>query len=192
MTKAWRNLGALGFITALAMSGCVITSGDDDDTGGTGGTTSGGSGGTTGGTGGASGSGGTAGATGGTAGATGGAAGSGGSAGYVCAAQSPGGGTPALDCKDTENDTCQKCFETSCCTEFEACYMSNPNNPCGFGAPDGMGEINCMVDCVQKNLGTPAECAGTCTSPTCATIDPATSELWACLDQNCLVQCALN
>jgi hypothetical protein len=191
MTKAWRSVGALGFIFAVTMGGCVITSGDPDDTGGTGGTT-GGTGGTTGGTGGTTG--GAAGATtGGTAGATGGAAGAtGGSAGYVCENTSPPPGTKGSCVPDNPADTCQACVEAKCCTQFEECLETNPNNPCSFGGPAGEGEIYCMIDCVQKGLGTPAQCGGTCTTPSCGTLDPATSELWACMDKDCLVECGLN
>jgi hypothetical protein len=131
-------------------------------------------------------------ATGGTAGssATGGAAGSGGSAGHVCANVSPGGGTNTLNCVDTENNACQKCIETKCCAEFEACWTANPNNPCAYGAPDGSGEIYCMMECAAA-AGSVSGCDGACQSSGCATIDPATSALWGCMDTNCVDACKL-
>jgi hypothetical protein len=33
------------------------------------------------------------------------------------------------------------------------------------------------------------EAGGTCTSPGCGTIDPATSDLLGCMDNKCLVEC---
>ncbi len=186
MTKAWRTLAALGFISALAASGCVVGSGDDD-TGGTGGTT-GGSGGTTGGTGGSTG--GTAGATGGTAGSTGGTAGStGGSAGYVCDNNATGTPTPGSCEPDDPSNACQTCVKASCCTEYEACVGTNPNNPCGYGAPDGSGEIFCIINKITVEGQAYADAAAACATPECVTISDATNTLFTCLDANCLAQC---
>ena len=48
MKNAWRTLAAVGLVTSFAiMGGCVVGSGDDENTGGSGGST-GGTGGTTG------------------------------------------------------------------------------------------------------------------------------------------------
>jgi hypothetical protein len=125
-------LVSFGFSALL--SSCVVTSGD-----GIGGASNGG--GTTGGSAGA--------ATGGSA--TGGSAGTGtgGSAGQVSVACDPGLATPAT-CDTGNSDPCLACLATNCCTEYAACFGTNPNDRCSKGGPTGAGEFQCLRDCVAS------------------------------------------
>lgn len=189
--KAWFALVAAGLFGALAMGGCVVGSGDDDDTGGTsggGGTTSGGgSGGTgnssSGGTGNSTSGGGTAGATGGSGGST-----------VSC---DPTGSTPGSCTATDPNNTCQTCIESKCCTEYSACAGTNPDDSCSWGGPapwpDQGGELACIQDCVITGgiADDPAiaACAGGCTTAGCATVSPQTSDMIACLKDQCFDEC---
>ncbi len=168
-------------------------------TGGIGGTT-GGFGGTTGGFGGTTG--GFGGTTGGFGGTTGGVGGTGASAGFAC---DPGPGEPALNrtpgsCGQLDPVlSCDACINAKCCSEWEACSATAPNDPCGaIGAgATGDGEIvefqTCILD-AQTN-GQPVDdnairaCAGTVATPTCGIISDATSAMIACLNSKCFTEC---
>ena len=188
---AWRTLAAIGVVASfVVVGGCVVGS-SDDSTGGAGGATSGG-GGSGGSTGGATSGGGTT-ATGGTAGsvATGGTAGA--APAYTCDPSGNLGSTPGSCVPSDSTDACQVCIQQKCCTEWEACLGTGPNNPCGWGGPkasDGTypGEIFCYQDC-YVNGGDQATCAGQCTSDGCGTIAAATNDIITCLDSNCLSEC---
>lgn len=160
MNTAWWKLLAVGISTAALAVGCVVSDGDGDEDGGTGGT-----GGSTGGT---AGTGGTGGGTGGTDAGTGGATGG-------------TGGTVAVTCDaDDPTNSCQVCVEQKCCTEFEACYAGND----ACGNPAGNGQIDCLIDCLET--GDITSCSGTCGG---ANITDATNDLYACLDNECQVEC---
>lgn len=194
MKKAWRTLAALGFISALgalSLNACVITSGDDDETGGTSGT-----GGSSGSTGGTAGTGGSAGSTGGTAGSAGsaGTAGSGGS-GVQCDDLDGGAiGTPG-SCEPADpNDACQVCVKDNCCTEYSECIATNPDNVCGWGGPNGEGEVFCFQEClINAGVADPTtqqQCAGNCGTPACGgIIGDKTNVLIACLNNKCFSEC---
>ena len=204
--SAWRKISASAFVAALVV-GCVVSSDpDDDDTeggvsGGSGGT--GGSGGSTGGKAG----------TGGSAGSTAGSGGSGGSGGstapFTCEPKDGGslGSTPGASCapQSDSGDICQACVQQNCCDEWKACIATRPNNPCGFGSPvqrggSPIGEITCFQECIFAALddgGTASQdtqrtCAGNCTSPGCGTPAGATSDMIACLDDQCFTECLQN
>jgi len=188
---AWRTLTAIGVVASLAVvGGCVVGSSDDNTGGSAGASSGGGSGGSTGG----ATSGGTGGvATGGTAGT-----GSGGTAGTAAAYQCDPDGTlastPGSCVPSDANDACQQCIQQKCCTEWEKCLGTNPNNACGWGGPkdpttgDYKGEIFCYQDC-YVNGGDKATCAGQCASDGCGTIAAPTNDIITCLDSNCLVEC---
>jgi len=194
MNKAWRTLATIGLVTSFSVVGCVIGSSDDDSTGGAGGTGNTGNTGGTGNTGNTGGTGATGGATGGTAGqATGGTGGT--ADPYTCEPKDGGslGSTPA-SCEPADpNDDCQACIKQKCCTEWQACLATGPNNPCGWGGPkagDGTypGEIFCIQDCLVGGSDL-ATCGGQCATSECGTISGATNDTAACLDANCLVEC---
>jgi hypothetical protein len=193
--KAWFALLAAGLLGgALSMGGCVVGSGDDDDdTGGTGNTSGGGSGGSTGGSGGATGGTGNSTSGGGTAGG-----GTGGASVIDCDPTQPPANPGSCTPQDT-SDTCQVCISEKCCDEYAACAATDPDDSCAWGGPAGQGEITCIQECVygaQDDGGvaddaTIAECAGSCTTPSCtqATVSPQTSTLVACLKDNCFDDC---
>lgn len=152
---AWRKVLAMGVVASGVALGCSVTSTSDTGdgsvgTGGMGGSSTGGggttsTGGTTTSTGGTTTSaGGTTTSTGGTTTSTGGT-GTGGSTGFTCAPNSYDGGA-----------TCQKCVETKCCTQWQACGT----DPYCAGTNDGGtdGEIakfqQCMLLAYTTNGGT--------------------------------------
>jgi len=206
--KTWRKLALVGFVASVSAAGCVVGSGDDDgDT-----NTVGGAGGTTAGTGGKGGSGtggtGTGGTTGGTGGTgTGGSAGTGGSgtggtggSGAIqCDPTGNLGGTPGTCTPDNANDACQVCIQQNCCTAWNNCTATTPDNPCYFGGPPGSqgGEVGCYQQCIidaqldggvasQEQMGI---CAGICVTPTCTTIAATTNDMTECLNNVCFADC---
>lgn len=193
--KAWFALVAAGlFGGAITMGGCVVGSGDDDDTGGTGGVSNGGTGNSSSGGTGNSATGGTGNsATGGTAGVA-----TGGSSAVDCDPAQPPANPGDCTPQDT-TDVCQVCISEKCCDEYAACAATSPDDSCAWGGPAGQGEITCIQECVfgvQNDGGvaddtTIAECAGSCTTPSCtqATVSPQTSALVACLKDQCFDDC---
>jgi hypothetical protein len=210
MVGLW--LGLVGFSLA---TGCVVKS--DDDSGGsageagdtsTGGSSTGGKGGSS--TGGSSGKGGSA--TGGssTGGSATGGSSTGGSAtggtGAIGGADTdpecdPDTGeldnTPYPNCTAAAGNGCEECIETSCCEESMTCYGYAPGNVCGWGGPDGDGEITCYVDCAQAYVDANGvldddgkdECAAMCATTMCGLIGNATQDLAACIEMNCADAC---
>ena len=200
--SAWRKVSASAFVAALVV-GCVVSGGDDDNEEDSGVSGSGGKGGSGGSTGGKAGTGGSAGSTAG----TGGSAGS--TAPFTCEPKDGGslGSTPGASCapQSDSGDICQACVQMNCCDEWKACIATRPNNPCGFGSPvqrggSPIGEITCFQECIFDALddgGTASQdtqriCAGNCTSPGCGTPAGATSDLIACLDDQCFTECLQN
>ncbi len=173
-----------------AGSGSGGASGASGGSGGSGGVggVSGSSG--TGGFGGTGGVGGGTGGIGGTSGTSGtsGVGGAGGSGAYVCDNQATGTPTPGDCTPDDPGNPCQVCVQTSCCNQFEACLGTNPNNPCAYGAPDGSGEIYCILTYVAAGMS-PPQAAAACVSPACGTISQATNDLYVCLDLYCFSSC---
>ena len=202
-------LGMVGFSLA---SGCVVKSDDDDDGGAgegaggeeTGGSSSGGS--STGGRGGS--------ATGGTS--TGGTSTGGTSTGGTSTGGTSTGGTGGMEtdpecdpdtgeldntyfpnCTATAGNPCEECIEENCCEESQICYGYNPGNVCGWGGPDGDGEITCYIDCAQEYVmlngiydeGAVDECTAACTTEMCGQIGNATQDLVVCLQDNCEEAC---
>ena len=104
----------------------------------------------------------------------GGVGGVGGFGGYTCDSAAIGTPTPGSCVPDDPSDPCQHCVQANCCVQYEACLGTNPNNPCAWGAPDGSGEIYCIVTRIQAGE-TPGEAANACTSPGCGTISGATN-----------------
>jgi hypothetical protein len=170
-----------------------------------------GTGGTTGGSAGKGGAAGSAGTTGGSAGTSGGSGGTGGlpSDEETIPQCDPASGnldnTPYPNCEpsNTDDPTCEECIQESCCEESIACYSFAPGNVCGWGGPAsgdfaGAGEIGCYVACLaeyvdengvcdEDGLG---ECAGACQTPSCgAVLGNQTSELAACIHDNCNEEC---
>ena len=211
-------VGMVGF--ALA-SGCVVKSDDDDGGEGgegaesaSGGESTGGS--STGGRGGSSTGGSATGgsATGGSAtggSATGGSA-TGGSATGGSATGGSGGmdtdpecdpdmdelvNTPYPDCMATAGNPCEACIEANCCAESRVCYGYDPGNVCGWGGPDGDGEITCYIACAQDYVDANGvfdddgidECTTECTTAMCGQIGNATQDLAICLQENCEEAC---
>ena len=205
--KTWRKLALVGFVASVSAAGCVVGSGDDggdtNTVGGAGGTTAG-TGGKGGGTGGSSaGTGGSTGgssATGGSAGTGGsGTGGTGGSAAIQCDPSGTLGGTPGSCTPDNTNDACQVCISQNCCTAWNACTATSPDNPCAFGGPPGSvgGEIGCYHQCVidaQMDGGVASQeqmgiCAGSCLTPSCTTIAATTNDMTDCLNNQCFADC---
>jgi len=215
-SSAYAKLLLCGTLSSFIALACTVTTGDGDGDFGPGGTGGGNSGGATGG----SKAGGTGGkSTGGAAmgGATGTMGGS--AAGGATAAGGAGtGGAEAVMCNDAgtrvptttiamcdpnSDNPCKKCIAEKCCTQFEACNGGSPKTPCGYGAPDGMGEALCIQACVLK-LGFGAdeasftECRTKCQTTACTKLDPATDTLINCLNPGttpelimtgCLMEC---
>jgi hypothetical protein len=204
---------------ALA-TGCVVKSGDDDggeggegnegaessggssnggsSTGGRGGTSTGGS--ATGGS-----------ATGGSA--TGGSATGGSATGGSATGGSATGGmdtdpecdpdmgeldnTYYPDCNATPGNSCEECIQESCCEQSRICYGYDPGNVCGWGGPEGDGEITCYIACAQDYVEANGvfdddgidECTTECTTAMCGQIGNATQDLAICLQENCEEAC---
>jgi hypothetical protein len=165
--SAWRKVAAVGLGTALLAAGCVVSSGDDNGTGGTSGTS--GSGGST------AGKGGSGGSTGGTGGTTGGTAGTGGSTGGTGGSTGGTAGTGGGDAGPCTTSCCV-CMEANCATEYNAC-----TGTCAR-------ELVCIQECV---LGAVAEggVADSTTFGTCAnscaegsTITPETNDAFSCMN----------
>src|SRR6185369_14818391 len=114
--------------------------------------------------------GGTAGSSnGGTAGKAGGSsAGAGGSAGPVSFQCDPTDGsalgTPNSCTPADPSDSCQKCVQAKCCTEYSECFAIDPGNQCGWGGPANGGEITCMQACLVETV------AGSGTAPQVAQV----------------------
>jgi len=188
-------IGALGLAGALLAPACTVSSGDDDDVGvdaGKGGSSSAGGSKSTGGSAGA--------ATGGSAGAaTGGSGGSGGSTGGSGGSTGGSGGSaqmlacdgteviPLVSCDPSaqEPGSCNECIETNCCDEWKECAANDTTAGdfvCGWGGPDGTGEIGCIVACMQDGTSTIEDCAGGCAAEGCdGTITLATNALVDCM-----------
>jgi len=211
----WRLVAVAGVVSAFVASACVVTTTTDDDDGSAG---SGGSGTAGAGTAGKAGAGtagaGTAGAGTAGAGTAGAPAGGAGPVPFQCDPAEGGAvGTPNSCAAADPNDDCQKCVQAKCCSEYEACYATDPGNQCGWGGPlkiDGDpnegGEALCIQLCLQKvvtdsgaapedsDVGT---CANSCaTSPgngaskDCGSIiGLQTSDLVECLRRDCSVVC---
>jgi hypothetical protein len=155
-TKAWRKLVAFGLIGAGFASGCVISSGDDDDraTGGTGGSS------------GSSGSGGTSGSS--------GSSGSGGVT-YSCS-----------DRPVDATDDCQPCIQRECCSEFLACANGDRTTPCWGNSGEFFCIQGCITDYAKahsNDVVPPNEkenCINSCAKS--STIGNATNVLYACVN----------
>jgi len=122
-------------------------------------------------------------------------------------------GTPNSCAPTDANDACQKCTQAKCCTEYEACYATDPGNQCGWGGPAKVngednpgGELYCIYACLQKAVeeGQTAPdasqvqaCGNNCatTKSNGATkecgqvIGVQTSDAVGCLLDNCSVEC---
>ncbi|HEX6274740.1 MAG TPA: hypothetical protein VFZ53_16980 [Polyangiaceae bacterium] len=203
----------LGLVGISLATGCVVESDDDDDTGGEagesgGGTSSGGSSGR-----GGSSTGGSA--TGGSA--TGGSATGGSSTGGTSTGGSATGGTggdintdpecdpdegdldntPYPNCTATAGNECEECIERSCCAISRVCYGYDPGNVCGWGGPDGEGEIACYIDCIatyyEENAVYDEDgrdlCTGMCTTQMCGLVGNVTQDMVECVDMNCEPEC---
>ena len=141
---------------------------------------------------------------GGTAGKAGGpSAGAGGSAGPVSFQCDPTDGsalgTPNSCTPADPSDSCQKCVQAKCCTEYSECFAIDPGNQCGWGGPANGGEITCMQACLVETVagsGTAPQvahvssCATPCATKNCGTmIGSQTSALISCLLSNCSTAC---
>lgn len=141
---------------------------------------------------------------GGTAGKAGGpSAGAGGSAGPVSFQCDPTDGsalgTPNSCTPADPSDSCQKCVQAKCCTEYSECFAIDPGNQCGWGGPANGGEITCMQACLVETVagsGTAPQvaqvssCATPCATKNCGTmIGSQTSALISCLLSNCSTVC---
>ena len=211
----WRLVAVAGIVSAFIGSACVVTTSTDDDNGGA---SNGGAGGA--GTAGASTAGkagaNTAGAN--TAGAaTAGAAQGGGSGSFSFQCDPPGEGGAVGDANscapDMPGNKCQECIQSKCCTEYGACYATDPGNQCGWGGPaklpngdayDG-GEALCVQLCIQEGVkmsGTEPDaelkgyCANNCSTPNdtsgaaCkTTIGVETNSLILCMSDYCSPVC---
>jgi len=122
-------------------------------------------------------------------------------------------GTPNVCSPIDPKDVCQLCIQAKCCTEYAACYATNPGNQCGWGGPakiNGMpndgGEVTCIQACLIAAVnasGTAPEaadvtiCANHCAtslsngaSKECgAIIGEQTSDLVGCLLNHCSTEC---
>ena len=122
-------------------------------------------------------------------------------------------GTPNSCAPVTPDDSCQKCVQAKCCTEFGECFATNPGNQCGWGGPTQLngvgnysGEIACMQICfiaaVAESGTTPDTSQVTSCANACATsisngaskecgpvIGSQTSALVGCLLANCSTPC---
>jgi hypothetical protein len=212
----WRLVAMAGLLSAFVGSACVVTTStdDDDNTAGKGGSGAAGAG-TAG-----SGTAGTAGAsTAGAAGAAGAAAagannGGSGPVSFQCDPAEGGAvGTPNSCAPDGPGNDCEKCVQAKCCSEYEACYATDPGNQCGWGGPakiDGVtnegGELACVQAClikvVEKNETAPDDsdvqtCANNCattlsngaTKECGSIIGLQTSDTVACMRTNCSEAC---
>jgi hypothetical protein len=195
-------------------TGCVVkSSDDDDDVGGgageagdasTGGSSTGGKGGSsgssTGGKGGSAGSATTGGSGGSGGSATGGSSGTGGD--ETDPECDPDSGelvnTPYPNCTASAGNLCEQCMETSCCELSRVCYGLSPGNVCGWGGPDGGGELACYVECVAAYYDENGvydedgvdECTSMCVTPMCGTLPGnATQDMVECVDTNCQEPC---
>jgi hypothetical protein len=197
-------LGLVGFSLA---TGCVVKSDDDDDddlgeAGDSGGGTS---------SGGSSGRGGSA--TGGSA--TGGSSTGGSSTGGSSGSGTGGTGgnmdtdpecdpdqgeldnTPYPNCTATAGNECEECIQESCCELSRVCYGYDPGNVCGWGGPDGEGEIACYIDCIAMYYEENAVydddgrdlCTTMCTTQMCGLIGNDTQNMVECVDTNCQPEC---
>lgn len=122
----------------------------------------------------------------------------------------PPAGTPYTSCApDAEHtdDVCALCIQTSCCTEFKACYASNPGDQCGYGGPGDMGEISCVQQCIQDGVATDGvfddKLVGTCGAKCTTEASPngtsskecgqvigyRTSDLVDCMTMHCQTEC---
>lgn len=221
MAQSWKYAVLFGLVGAATAAGCTVKNSDgDDDFGGFGGEGAeagdGGKGGTAGkgGTGGTAGKGGTGG-TGGTAGTTAGSggttagasgdAGDGGDAGDAGTVQcDPSSGNlvntpyPHCDPEDTA-DVCGACIQENCCEESMQCYGYDPNNVCGWGGPEGFGEIDCYQECMTQyvsgndglcDIDGQDSCLAVCTTPGCGlNIGNQTQDLAVCINRNCPSEC---
>lgn len=213
MKKAWLTLFVLTIAGSVGTA-CTITTTDDDTVGGStgfGGAGSGGRGGT--GTGGTSNSGGSTAkggaSSGGTAGTGSGGVSGGGSGGtggsteppVVCDVTADPTGTPATTCQfqAPDNTPCHECLAKipDACAAIKECYGTNPRNQCAWGGPDGGSEFICIESCIRQKVLTAGSytdadedaCVTNCTTPTCALIGNATSELLGYMHANCEAEC---
>jgi hypothetical protein len=210
-TRTWMLglwLGLVGFSLA---TGCVVKSDDDDGSGGeagddSGGTSSGGSSGSaTGGKGGSSTGGSSTGgsSTGGssTGGSSTGGSSTGGTGGMDEVECDPDEGeldnTPYPNCTASQGNECEQCIEQSCCALSRVCYGTEPMNVCGWGGPDGAGEIACYIECIAAYYEDNAVydddgrdlCTNMCTTQMCGLIGNATQDMVECVDENCEADC---
>ena len=210
----WRLVAVAGIVSAFIGSACVVTTSTDDDNGGA---SNGGAGGA--GTAGASTAGkagaNTAGAN--TAGSSAAGAAQGGSGTISFQCDPPGEGGAVGDANscapDMPGNKCQECIQSKCCTEYGACYATDPGNQCGWGGPaklpngdayDG-GEALCVQLCIQEGVkmsGTEPDaelkgyCANNCSTPNdtsgaaCkTTIGVETNSLILCMSDHCSPVC---
>lgn len=115
---------------------------------------------------------------------------------------------------DPEND-CQRCVQTTCCAEQQACNATAPDSACSFGSTlfesrvvEG-GEIGCMMECfvAREEAGTfqgteddISSCAGQCGASECsgAGIQAPTTALAECIlgvtedSGGCLAECGFS
>ncbi|MEO7032812.1 MAG: hypothetical protein ABI548_03195 [Polyangiaceae bacterium] len=194
----WRLALVAGVVSAFVGAACTVTTNSGDGVGDAGeGNIAGSSG---------AGTAGTAGT--GTAGTAGVGEGGAGATPYSCDSGDAGAtGTPdANACEMTTGQgDCDKCVRTSCCTEYSACYATDPGNQCGYGGPNNDGEFvfyqSCLLDAIAKNGSLQDSDAETCANSSATSKDlmgsqdcgsvlgTATSELIACVAQNCNTAC---
>jgi hypothetical protein len=200
------DIGGFGGESGDAGTGGTSGKGGSAGKGGTGGTA--GKGGTAGsagkgGTGGTAGKGGAAGSGGTTAGSSGEAGGGGEGAEDVVTCDPDEGNldsTPYPDCEPAnDDDECGACIQENCCEESKECYGFEPKNVCGWGGPEGLGEIDCYETCLKEYV-TGAEgvcddegifgCLNTCVTDACGAVPGnRTQDLAVCMNSNCSDEC---
>lgn len=200
----WRVVLVAGVVSAFVGAACTVTTSTDGGTLGDAGdgnvAGSPGSAGT--GTAGSSAGAGTAGS------ATAGAGGAGATPFSCDPAEAGATGTPdanACEMVANQND-CDKCVRSKCCTEYANCYATDPGNQCGYGGPKNDGEFfcynSCLADVFNANGAIDDTDKGTCAN-NCVTskslmgsqecgpvLGSATNDLIACVvDKGCAMDC---
>lgn len=191
----WLKHTLTGFIGAVIIAGCTITTSTDDDddfdgfddfdgdagsapragSGGRGGSGAGGARAGSGVGGSRAGAGGSAG-TAGTAGTAGSAPDDGLPDDLVCggAATEPADSCEFAGAAPGYSD-CQACLSTNCCDAVKDCYGTEPSDGCGWGGRDGVPEWLCYVACLVEIVDTQEffdpevdreECLLSCGTPT--------------------------
>ena len=102
-----------------------------------------------------------------------------------------------------DTNACRKCMKTKCCTEWQACFASEPTIACGYGTTaDADGQFDCIENCfldgaaMADNADTlladcAGKCANQCDTPDNGLVMGATSDLVDCANNadNCQADC---